>query len=293
MKKMKCNKTLKACVALLLLALALPLQAQELKTKLDSILYNFDNAPEKILVMAHRSAHNHYPENSLAAMKEAIRLGVDIIELDLRKTKDGHLVIMHDATVDRTTDGTGKVSDLTFKELRKLHLLFDGKPTDQQVPTFEEVLDATQDQIMIDIDFKLDDKESVVQTYDLLKKHHAERQVLMFLYDFRYTPKVQELDPSIRIMPRAYSTCDVEAIMNFDDISIVHIDHSYYNDYLMRQMAFKGIRVLVKTMGDLDDMELKNTGSGFGKVLDEKYVNVIQTNLPEELLAYLKSKGRH
>lgn len=78
-------------------------------TKADSILYDFNNNPEKILVAAHRATHQNYPENSIAAILESIRLGVDIIELDVRATKDGKLVVIHDRTVVRTTNGTGKV----------------------------------------------------------------------------------------------------------------------------------------------------------------------------------------
>ncbi|MGX1024280.1 glycerophosphodiester phosphodiesterase family protein [Psychroflexus sp. MBR-150] len=275
-----------------LLFIALQVQAQ-ITTRLDSILHVFNNEPEEILVMAHRSAHQNYPENSIAAMKESIRLGVDIIELDLRQTKDGKLIIMHDATVDRTTDGTGEVSSFTLDELKKLHLLFNEKPTNQAVPTFDEVLKLTKDKIMIDVDFKLDDKEAVVKTFKLIEKHNAEKQVLFFLHNFRYFPHIHKLNPEIKIMPRAYSTCDVEDMLKYDDIKIVHIDHDFYNDYLMKKMAYKGMRILVKTMGDIDDLELQEKGSGFEKVLNEKYVNVIQTDLPEELLAFLKSKNLH
>ena len=68
--------------------------------------------------VAHRGASGNYPENTLFAFRKALEIGVDEIELDLRMTKDGHLVIMHDATVDRTTDGTGEIAGLTLAEIR-------------------------------------------------------------------------------------------------------------------------------------------------------------------------------
>lgn len=92
---------------------------------------------------AHRGASDTHPENTLAAFREAIRLGAHQIEFDVRLTKDGHLVVMHDATVDRTTDGQGAVTDMTLAELRRLdagrkkHATFAG----ERVPTLEETLD--------------------------------------------------------------------------------------------------------------------------------------------------------
>lgn len=70
--------------------------------------------------VAHRGASGNYPENTLRAFQMALEMGVDEIELDLRMTLDGHLVVMHDATVDRTTDGTGAIGELTLGEIRAL-----------------------------------------------------------------------------------------------------------------------------------------------------------------------------
>ena len=70
--------------------------------------------------VAHRGASGNNPENTLRAFQKALEIGVDEIELDLRSTRDGHLVVMHDATVDRTTDGTGAIGELTLAEIRAL-----------------------------------------------------------------------------------------------------------------------------------------------------------------------------
>lgn len=91
---------------------------------------------------AHRGCLDTHPENTLPAFREAIRLGAQMIEFDVQLTKDSALVIMHDETVDRTTNGTGRVSDLTLAEIRRLDAgrkkgePFAGTP----VPTFEETL---------------------------------------------------------------------------------------------------------------------------------------------------------
>lgn len=97
--------------------------------------------PERGLC-AHRGVMSTHPENTLPAFEEAVRLGAQMIEFDVQFTRDGALVLMHDATVDRTTDGHGKVSELTFAELRSLDagVRKDARFTGTRVPTFEETL---------------------------------------------------------------------------------------------------------------------------------------------------------
>src|SRR5438552_1297682 len=90
-------------------------------------LYGQSRAPfpashHKIIVIAHRGDHTEGPENTLAAYEKAIELGADYIETDLRTTKDGELVIMHDATVNRMTNGKGNVKDITWKEIKQLKI---------------------------------------------------------------------------------------------------------------------------------------------------------------------------
>src|ERR1700754_805710 len=91
-----------------------------------------------ILIASHRGTHNDFPENSMSAFKKGIELGIDVIEADVRHTKDDSLVIMHDATVDRMTNGKGRVDEFTFEEIRKLRLKFNGQLTDEKIPTLEE-----------------------------------------------------------------------------------------------------------------------------------------------------------
>ena len=73
-------------------------------------------------ICAHRGASATHPENTLLALQEAIRLGAQMLEFDVRQTRDGQLVLMHDETVDRTTDGTGQIAQLAYADLRDLDL---------------------------------------------------------------------------------------------------------------------------------------------------------------------------
>ena len=91
--------------------------------------------PGGLWIVAHRGARYAAPENTIAAYDAAAAVGADYIELDVRRTRDGQLVIMHDSTVDRTTNGHGSVAELTFEEIRKL-----GAGQGQVVPTLAEAL---------------------------------------------------------------------------------------------------------------------------------------------------------
>jgi len=104
-------------------------------------------------ICAYRGASNTYPENTRAAFREAIRLGAHMIEMDVCFTKDRQLVLMHEVTVDRTTNGNGTVSELTLEEIKQLDAgswkssQFEG----EEVPTLEEVLQIMPINIWIDI----------------------------------------------------------------------------------------------------------------------------------------------
>lgn len=111
-------------------------------------------------VCAHRGAMATHPENTLPAFQEAIRLGVHMIEFDVQMSKDGYLVIMHDSTVDRTTNGTGEVSQLTFEELRQLDA---GIKMGEQfegtiIPTLTETLRVMPENIWLNVHLKGDEE---------------------------------------------------------------------------------------------------------------------------------------
>lgn len=114
-----------------------------------------DNALKcnEILVAAHRCSWRTAPENSIQALNDCIEMGVDIAEIDLKKTKDNQLIVMHDKTIDRTTTGKGKPEDYTLEEVKKFRLkAATGHPTRHAIPTFEELLLAAKDKIIVNID---------------------------------------------------------------------------------------------------------------------------------------------
>jgi glycerophosphoryl diester phosphodiesterase len=158
-------------ITVLLLLTFFALFAQEKSDKIEM--------PERG-ICAHRGAMDTHPENTLSAFEEAIRLGAHMIEFDVRITKDKKLVIMHDATVDRTTDGTGRVSELTLKEIQLLDAgswkseEFVGK----KVPTFKETLEIMPKNIWLNIHLKGDEELGRATAKVLISEGHMPQGVI-------------------------------------------------------------------------------------------------------------------
>lgn len=139
----------------------------------------------------HRGAMGYMPENTLASFRRAVREGVDEVELDLRLSKDHALVVVHDATVDRTTDGTGVVADLTVADLRGLDA-GDG----EQIPTFGEVLDAITGRIFAEVKAP----EVVEPLLDLFRRRPSLRErVDVIGFDVDAVGSVRRSAPAVRV----------------------------------------------------------------------------------------------
>ena len=126
----------------------------------------------RFVVAAHRGLHTHEPENTLASLRASITAGVDFVECDLRTTKDGQLVILHDSTVDRTTGGKGKLAELTLAEVKALTI----KNSTERIPTFEELLKESRGKLGFYLDCKAVDPAqafALVQRYKLTDRVFA------------------------------------------------------------------------------------------------------------------------
>ena len=111
---------------------------------------------QKLSVIAHRGAAAHAPENTLSAFRIAIEMHADALELDVRQTRDSQLVIMHDADVDRTSDGSGAVSDLSLAEIKALDAgsWFSAKYFGERIPTLQEVMDRLDSSTALILELK-------------------------------------------------------------------------------------------------------------------------------------------
>src|SRR5271156_4282030 len=109
-----------------------------------------------VLNIAHRGASGTFPENTLAAFRAAIDAGADMCELDVHLTRDGVVVVIHDEEVDRTTDGKGRVAEMTLAEIKRLDAgaRYDRRFTGETIPTLEEVFDLVEGRCSLNIELK-------------------------------------------------------------------------------------------------------------------------------------------
>lgn len=153
------EKTFKMALIVLVILPALflstNLSAKKYANRAERIVAEIHNpASNYVLVISHRGDWRNWPENSLPGFESAIKMGVDIVELDVHLTKDSVLVICHDGTLDRTTSGKGKIQDYTLAQIKALHLRKGHGIVDDviTVPTLEEALTLCKDRIVVNVD---------------------------------------------------------------------------------------------------------------------------------------------
>jgi glycerophosphoryl diester phosphodiesterase len=143
-----------------------------------------------MLKIGHRGARAYEPENTLLSYKKALELGVDAVELDVRRTKDGELVVIHDPEVDRTTDGKGLVSDLTLKQVKQFKT-----EKDQRIPTLEEALDFLDRKVKVLVELKETGYEDKVLR--LVQSKASESNVIIVSFHEEALRKVRELSEQV------------------------------------------------------------------------------------------------
>ncbi len=166
----------------------------------------FSDEPESVLVIAHRGGKGLWPENTLYAFREAARLGVEILEMDIHSTKDGVLVVIHDDTVDRTTDGSGAVQNYTLEELRKLDAAYrwtndDGasfpyRSQGIQIPTLEEVL-LTFSDMRLNIEIKPPDVRIAEKLCEQIRASQSSSRVLIASFHSEVIQAFREKCPEV------------------------------------------------------------------------------------------------
>lgn len=161
----------------------------------------------KIDNVAHRGASGYAPENTISAFDKAVEMKADYIEIDVQRSKDGELVVIHDTSVDRTTDGTGKVGALTFEQLRNLDAgSWKGEQfTGEKIPTFDEILERYHGKIGILIELKAPElypgiEESIAQE---LKERNLDKpqneKIIIQSFNFESMKKMNDLLPIVPI----------------------------------------------------------------------------------------------
>jgi glycerophosphoryl diester phosphodiesterase len=225
-------------------------------------------------VIAHRGEHLHHPENTLQAYQAAIDAGADFIEVDVRTTSDGKLVIMHDATVDSQTNGKGAVKDMTFAQIRALDL------HGSKVPTFDEVLELARGKIGVYVDSK---QVSAADMIAAVERFDTQDRIVVY-GGYQYLKEVSTQRPKIKIMPESVSAAMCQKLIDELHPKVIAFSAGDFKDEIIALAKDAKADIYVDRFGDAD------APASWQEAIDRGATG-IQTNKPAELVAYLRSRG--
>ncbi len=224
-------------------------------------------------IFAHRGLSHKYPENSLKAFKKAYDNNMDGIELDVHMTRDGEIVVNHDFYLDRTTNGSGLISNYTYKELKSFYLRNKGETTDEKIPTLIEVFDIFKDKdFEINIEVKAGYRVYKNIEEKLLKyinEYYCKKNIIVSSFDHYSLVKVKNIDSDIKtgalIEASLYKPWNYLKSISVD---FYHPNYITLTDELIEESDKNNIKINTYTV---DNSEvIKN--------LIDKNINIIITN---------------
>ena len=228
-----------------------------------------------IEVIGHRGAAGLEPENTLRSVRRAIELGVDRVEIDVRVSRDERLVIMHDETVDRTTNGHGYVSELTFDELRSLDA-----GMGEKIPTLDEILKFTMGKAKLEIELKV--PEATEPTIQLIEERNAEKDVIVISFIHELLERVHDLNPNIKTGALFFEVPkDILQRALKAHASSIHVYYRNVNSELVKEAHRSGLEVAVWNPNRIEEMrEMIDLG-----------VDAIGSDRPDRLIQLLRDMG--
>lgn len=274
-----------------------------IEEKIENLKNPNDN---KIIVVSHRGDWRNAPENSLQAIENCIKMGVDMVEVDVRETKDGKLVLMHDKTLDRTTNGKGYVKDWSLDSLKTLNLVDGlGVVTKHKIPTLKEALLTSKDKILINLDksYPIFDK-----CYKIILETNTQDQVVI-----KGAKELSEVKKEfgnylnkVHFMPILGLPNENAEVFVFDYLNSstppVAFEFTIKSDTIKFLNQFKNIRKNGSSIWVNALWPHHNAGHDDEKAVDnvnvydwfiDNNIDIIQTDRPQLLLNYLREKGLH
>lgn len=203
----------------------------------------------KVLRIGHRGAAGHAPENTLASVEKAISLGADLVEVDVQRTSDGHLVIIHDKRVDRTTNGAGLVSGMSLRALWELDA-----GAGQHIPTVEELLRTAEGQVGLILELKVDGLAEQVRKIVRLSGFTGQVIYASFMHD--EVRSIREADPRTMTMA-LFGRLPQDPVKAAQNAKATHIGCNYITvtKPLVQTCHHRGLEVFVYTVNDRQDIK--------------------------------------
>tara|TARA_R110002126_G_scaffold291794_2_gene458713 strand:- start:1524 stop:2633 length:1110 start_codon:yes stop_codon:yes gene_type:complete len=241
----------------------------------------------KILTCAHRGHHENAPENSLKSIQDAIEQGIEMAEIDIRQTKDGKFVLMHDSTLDRTTNGSGDVTDYTLEELKLLKLKDSrGILTSEQIPTLQEVLNLGRGEIYFDLDIS-NDKVSFDRIYPVVKQYGMIKQSIFYTQGVNITQSALNKDENVIAMPVISNEDRLSLFENDTRIKVAHFQSQTFNQNFVIRAKSKGWYIFMNAYINTTKQPLDDNYEEVNRI-SNLAGNIIQTDFPVLVKEHLK-----
>ncbi len=238
-----------------------------------------------VYVIAHRGAHNNIPENSLAAYQKAIDLGCDFVEIDVRTTKDGKFVSVHNSTIDSYVEGkSGRVSEMMLAELKVLDIGSRVGPQwkGTQIPTFEEILKLCSGKIGIYLDLK---DAPISELMAILKKYNMGKEVVWYI-PASYISQIDDVNvvfSNTFLMPDPGPIQNINKVLSAVKTCVIASDMGELSELFVETAHNNNAMVFVD--------EKSGTEEEWSQILNWK-TDGIQTDRPEELISFLKKREK-
>ena len=224
-------------------------------------------------IIAHRGGCTYYPENSIASIKHALSIGVDAIEIDIRLTKDNKIVVCHDDAIGRVTNGTGKISNMTLKQLQSYRLLFQNGLTEETIPTFEDVLNVVNHQAELYVEIKEYSPVLIKKLVDILQKYQYFDDISIISFSYVALQEMYKYLGQLHYKYIPYNDANFEVL---PCLSYDFLDGFIFDSYILNRSVFLEVDKLNKsidiyTIDDLSQLSVEHFD----------WVRGIITNYPE------------
>jgi glycerophosphoryl diester phosphodiesterase len=241
----------------------------------------------KILSCAHRGYHENAPENSLKSIQDAINEEIEMVEFDIRETKDGKFILMHDGTLQRTTNGSGNVSDFKLEELQKLKLKDSrGVLTSEKIPTLQEALALGRGKIYYDLDIS-NDKASFDRVYPVVKQYGMIKQSLFYTQGVSITKSALNKDPDVIAMPVISDEDRLNQFENNSLVKVAHFQSQTFNQNFVTRAKAKGWYIFMNAYINTTKQPLDDNYEEVNRI-SNLAGNIIQTDFPVLVKEHLK-----
>lgn len=234
-----------------------------------------------VMNTGHRGASAYAPENTISAMKKAIEMRADYVELDVQETADGVIILLHDNTLERTAGVDKYIWEMNYDDLSEYEAgaWFDEKYKGEPIPTLQEVIEAVNGKLKLNIELKTNgyEKQLADRTVEVVKENGFADECIFTSFDFSQADRVKEIDPSLKA-GYIFETLPENVDVFKSNIDVLSVYYKLVDENFMEKAGKNNKEVHVWTVNKKDEMK---------RLIDLGVASII-TNYPDRLTSVIK-----